>query len=294
MRFHWGGTLLPFISLYLFIGGIGQDSLGVEIPKECLQSLKNAEAALQNAEFKYSRASSPGQSDGVSGFMRLRGEMIQSEYQYDGDDRLVFVWRPDASFRLGEVDKAWAPRGLHPGASTRDTGGPDFPLRHLLFGGASLVDVLQNDADSPYETLSFRKQATNEWNATIARKNPKDKNTNERWVLTLDESQQWLPVQLSPPNAKALIKYEYGTSLHGVPFLSHIRVYEDNVLTSESKIELISSKAPANSFFRLDHYGLSENLLKPIDRGGLSGWIWPVGFVLLGAILIGLSMYLRR
>ncbi|MDX1930636.1 MAG: hypothetical protein SFV81_29205, partial [Pirellulaceae bacterium] len=192
--------------------------MGTDVPKDCLQSIEKAELALRNAELKY-RKELRGEPS-VSGFMRIRSEMIQSEYQYEGDPRIVFVWRPDASFRLEEVGKAWVPRGLRPGSSKREFGGPNFPLAHLQFGSTRLLEVLQNSHDSPYETLSFRKQSPQTWNATIARrKSDAREKSDERWIVTLDESQHWLPVQLTyqerdqQPAQSALTKFVYRGSL---------------------------------------------------------------------------------
>ena len=293
MQIHSSGAFLTIIAVCLFLSGIEQTSKGTEIPKECLQSLERAEAALRNAEFKYTKQLRDQPS--LSGFMRFRDESIQSEFQYDGDDWVVIVWRPDASFRLEKEDQVWVPRSLKPGTSKRDSGGLNCPQEHLLFGGVRLVDLIQNADDSAFETLDFRKQPTNEWVATIARGN-----SEERWTVTFDETHYWLPTQLTyqeraqNPKHKVLIKYGYGESLHGIPFLSHIAEYENQDLVGEAKIELKSNRAPSNSFFRLEHYGLSESLLKPIGRSEISGWFAPVGFVLLGTILLGLSIILKK
>ena len=160
-----------------------------------------------------------------------------------------------------------------------ESSGPDFPLSHLLFGGLRLVEVLQNVRDSPYETQSFRKQATKVWNASIVRKNPKDKNSKERWALTLDESQHWLPVQLSPPNPKVLIKYgeldlDYALSVHTVPvtatFLMNVMRFTIGV-NQHSRLRVVSSGLSSNSdevlrcvaeLLRFDPHAIHERKIK--------------------------------
>ncbi len=258
----------------------------VDVPDACLLSLEHAERVVQNCEFEFRKLSNSQIS--ATGKIRIRDDMINCEFQYADETKVVFVWRKDATFQLEEAENAWIPRMLNPGSSEREFRGPGSPVAHLYFAGTRLVDILRNKSDS-YNLIAFGQQSKGAtlWEVTIGRRKSK-----ERWLLTLDESKHWLPIRLN--YAKAVIEYSYERSLNDVPILSKLVETNNSKQTGEVQLDLISEAKPSDQFFRLPHYGLSEGLLLAQKRNDISGWGWPITFIAVGITLIAVSIWMRR
>jgi hypothetical protein len=267
-----------------------------------VEGLKRYAKVFDNCEIEYVRKDSNGAIE-VEGVFRSRDGQFQEEFQYAGDDKRVHVSREDASFRVDQSSShtgQWLPRMLSPGSKHFKAAGSGgtFGPRDFLNGYTVLnvpLWVLFDESQSvlkDWALTDVRETASEQWDLTIANKS----DPSHRCRLVLEGS----PIcrctkQETLFNGRRVVQQISYEDLNGVPIIRSIDETVDGIPVGSTEFRWNSTQAAPEKFFRLENYGLSESLLRPLDPNPASGeWIYVMIGLGLGLVLLFASQFLRR
>jgi hypothetical protein len=258
---------------------------------KCVESLKLCGDAHSNYTITYAVMRKDG--SGVEGTVRSAGKKIQSEFQHSDDPLKVAVFRGDAYFMLEREGDNWIPTKLDPAPRVSDSVGPT-PFRWgYHYFEAPFSDLLMLPKDHAHNGLrfvSFSRSASGlEWIAKFTH----DRIPGYSCRVVFLESNRWLCDRIYEESPKFSIERQmrYEGEIHGFPFLSEIREYSNGSQSETTTLKLVSDQAPSSAVFRLDHYGLSESLLRLPSDGWSITQVSSLTFA-IGVVLVAISLWM--
>jgi hypothetical protein len=291
--------LRSLLSLYLILilattasTNLAQDQ---SFPKEGLQQYAKI---FDNCELSYTRKEASGET-AVVGLFRSREGQSQVEFQYTGDATRLHVNRRDASFLLDQTESnpgTWIPSKLSPGSggfqfvSMGGVFGPDHFLHTFSINGKPLWLFLEpGSALLGYRLSELRETSPNHWEILLVNEKP---NGTSRWFLEGSPIVRCTKQESTFQVEKWVKEFSYD-EIDGIPYVRSIQESLNGVPQDRIEVEWISTKAAPEKYFRLDHYGLSESLLRPANPN--SPWEGSTYLILIGigVVLLILSVVFR-
>jgi hypothetical protein len=266
-----------------------------------VEGLKRYAKVFDNCEIEYVRKDSSGAIE-VEGVFRSRDGQFQEEFQYAGDEKRVHVSREDAAFRVDQSSShtgQWLPRMLSPGSKHFKAAGfgGTFGPKDFLNGFTVLsvpLWVLFDESQTilkDWALTDVRETALEQWELTIANKS--DPSHTCRLVLEGSPICRCTKQEVLF-NGKRVVQQISYEDFNGVPMIRSIDETVDDMPVGSTEFRWNSTQAAPEKFFRLENYGLSESLLRPMDPNpAWGGWIYVTIGLGLGVVLLLASQYLR-
>jgi hypothetical protein len=289
--------LRSLLYLCLILATTASTSLAQDnsFPKEGLQQYAKI---FDNCELSYTRKEASGETICV-GLFRSREGQSQVEFQYAGDTTRLHVNRRDASFLLDQRESnpgTWIPSKLSPGSgsfqpvSMGGVFGPDVFLHTFSINGKPLWLFLEPGAVLlGYRLSELRETSPKHWEILLV----DEKQTwTSRWFLEGSPIVRCTKQESTFEVEKWVTEFSHD-EIDGIPYVRSIQKSLNGVPQERTEVEWISTKAAPEKYFRLDHYGLSESLLRPANPN--SPWEGSTYLILIGigVVLLILSVVFR-
>jgi len=264
-------------------------------PKEGLQQYAKI---FDNCELSYIWTEASGDTTCV-GLFRSREGQSQVEFQYTGDTTRLHVNRRDASFLLDQTESnpgTWIPSKLSPGlgdfqpVSMGETFGPQQFLDTFLKSDKPLWCFQEpGSVFRGFQLSDVRVTSPNHWEILLV--NKKESRTS-RWFLEGSPIVRCTKQEWTGNGSSGSKEFSYD-EIDGIPYVRSIQESLNGVPQDRIEVEWISTKAAPEKYFRLDHYGLSESLLRPANPN--SPWEGSTYLILIGigVVLLILSVVFR-
>lgn len=289
--------LRTLLYLILILATTASTSLAQDnsFPKDGLQQYAKI---FDNCELSYTIKEASGETACV-GLFRSREGQSQVEFQHVGYPTRLHVNRRDASFLLEQREShpgPWIPSNLSPGSgsfqpvSMGGVFGPDVFLHAHSKAGEPLWLFLDPGAVVRGSRLSeLRETSPNHWEILLV---DEKKNRTLRWFLEGSPIVRCTKREWTFQGKKGAVEFSYD-EIDGVPYVRTIQESLNGVPQERTEVEWISRKAAPEKYFRLDHYGLSESLLRPANPN--SPWEGSTYLILMGigVLLLILSVVFK-
>lgn len=190
----------------------------------------------------------------------------------------------------------WIPSKLSPGSgsfqpvSMGGVFGPDHFLHTFSINGKTLWLFLEPGASLLGWRLSeLRETSPNHWEILLV--NEKQSWTSH-WYLEGSPIVRCTKQESTFQVEKWVKEFSY-EEIDGIPYVRSIQELLNGVPQDRIEVEWISRKAAPEKYFRLDHYGLSESLLRPANPN--SPWEGSTYLILIGigVLLLILSVVFK-
>lgn len=168
--------------------------------------------------------------------------------------------------------------------------GPDHFLHTFSINGKPLWLFLEPGASLLGWRLSeLRETSPNHWEILLVNEK---QNWTSHWYLEGSPIVRCTKQESTFQVEKWVKEFSY-EEIDGIPYVRSIQELLNGVPQERTEVEWISRKAAPEKYFRLDHYGLSESLLRPANPN--SPWEGSTYLILIGigVLLLILSVVFK-